>query len=148
MNKEEKYYTPEISEFHFGFEYEIFKPEGIDFGGFKSEGGWLGFSIPNPYYGFNADRILKENSHVRVKYLDKEDIESLGFEKFVHKNAKCYKLHNWLLYHFPNNNVVSLNRYALNTIRDSESGNQYFRGVIKNKSELKKLIQQLGIKNE
>lgn len=91
-----KYYTPEIEEFHIGFEYE--------------------FNVGNTTWTkfiFDLDRPDKvlENFKLnpqlfRVKYLDKEDIESLGFVhiggsllkdnigvKFVCKSNKNYFIH-------------------------------------------------------
>jgi hypothetical protein len=107
----DKYYTPEISEFHVGFEYE----------------------------------------YVRVKHLDREDIESLGWvqnefkgtiikNEFVLKNKPYKRIgDNIKLYHYSGGDIhISCTYSELMTL---------FRGTLKNKSELKRLMVQLGIGN-
>jgi hypothetical protein len=121
----DKYYTPEIEEFHIGFEYEV------DWGPFK----WKK-AIYQDY--MTADSMCDD---VRVKYLDKEDIESLGFIedpdftylhtfKRVRNNISIYT-RNWGVFSIVN--------------EDRMKNNIVFTGTIKNKSELKKLMKQLGI---
>lgn len=143
---ENKYYTPEIEEFHVGFEYEAFHNKEW----FFEEGGnqWvkskvsLGTDILTLNYAINCD-------FVRVKYLDREDIESLGLE--YDNNAEpipardyphmliptAYAKEDWMLYHYEYDSVIWIENYKEDSF--------YFKGVIKNKSELKKLLKQLGI---
>ena len=82
----EKYYTPELEEFHVGFEYYItthpvsmeeFSPyvkAEFDHNTFERE-----FDIDTDSSG----EIIKIGvpSCIKVKYLDREDIESLGFKQ-------------------------------------------------------------------
>ena len=72
-----KYYTPDISEFYVGFEYE--RMNGYD---------WECSEITlNDFSGMYCNRneenefdeIALHLREVRVKYLDVEDIESFGF---------------------------------------------------------------------
>lgn len=130
---EEKYYTPTIEEFHIGFEYEIKNPNwrqydklivNEDF--FNKENGF------SDYWAF-------KRGEVRIKLLDKEDIESLGF-KWGDLDAKSYKKDNFILQKYSNNEIAIFNTKAVNKMR--------FRGIIKNKSELKKLMSQLKIKHD
>ena len=136
-----KYYTPDISEFYVGFEYE--------------ECGWLyNPSRPDNIFKqkiFNVEdyievdgeyflsSYLKEKA-IRVKYLDKEDIESLGWKETVHNKVKCFELGFYKLFWF-NQPFISI-ECILNCTSNTT---QIFRGTIKNKSELKKLLKQLGI---
>jgi hypothetical protein len=69
---EKKYYTPEIKEFYVGFEYEVedLHDNLVDKMWRKEE-------------CYDVPVFLREwiqQGEVRVKYLDREDIESLGFE--------------------------------------------------------------------
>lgn len=127
-----KYYAPSIEEFHVGFEYEIL----VDFGKIKGSQ-WVSTKI-NSWY----DSLENET---RVKYLDKEDIESLGWKlKEDSKNNFVKFINN--TYYFLNlqdNNISIV--YAFN-----ENPGLLFhffvsKITIKNKSELKKLLIQLGI---
>jgi len=62
--EENKYYTPEIEEFFVGFEYEVYD---------KLHGVW---NKENNFFLQQGD--FKDS--IRVKHLDREDIESLGWE--------------------------------------------------------------------
>jgi hypothetical protein len=124
---ENKYYTPEISEFYPGFEYEYCMLEN---------------QLPiwkKDFFGkiINDTKTLEwlYKLGIRVKYLDQQDIKSLGFEE----NFYGFWLNNKCL-HFDGSTYI--------TIDNGESQDQqvfYFQGNIKNKSELVKLLKQLGI---
>jgi len=79
-----KYYTPKIEELYKGFKCELcfYKEFG------QKEPVWIEAEIPTQTYAnennYNFDYIL-EKGNIRVKYLDREDIESLGWE-FVGKD--------------------------------------------------------------
>ena len=65
----EKYYTPDISEFHVGFEYEINTQYPI----INSDGyGWVKTSITRDNWNTNLDIISWGiiSDRIRVKYLD------------------------------------------------------------------------------
>ena len=118
-----KYYTPEIEEFHIGFEFEV------DYGD-----KWVQETQRD---GFLHNKKLE---NIRVKYLDKEDIESLGWKhsggKMLSGAMQYYDINKCRLYyaeHHPE--YLSIN--VMET--------QVFRGRIKNKSELRKLMKQIGI---
>jgi len=137
----EKYYTPEIEEFHVGFEFETCylqkdwikkKLEFDDFGFYTST--WEVDSTPKTEF--------------RVKYLDKEDIESLGwfhrYDDFTfgeYSREKTDQLNYQLSYDYTYHTLTI-------GIYDKESITFYqdiFVGDCKNKSELKKLLKQLQI---
>lgn len=134
----EKYYTPELEEFHYGFEYEckfIEKNKGEVW--LKSECGidfclgHIGDRDENQIYSISKKAI-------RVKYLDQEDIESLGF---IHIVKNIYTTHiggdGYLIYKYDNKIIISYG--------DIHESDNLFIGIIKNKSELKKLMKQLNI---
>lgn len=148
-----EYYTPTIEEFHVGFEYEVkwneekvipytfpnYPRAGIDWGPIKDR-----IAI--------IENLLSSKDKVRVKYLDKEDIESLGFE---YQDGKMIKGYSDNFIYKPNNNLqYNLTYvYAKNILRIhvedlvyfEESYNYLYQGTIKNKSELNKLLKMLGI---
>ena len=136
-----KYYTPEIEEFHVGFEYEVkWNEEKI-----------ILYTFPNyPRAGIDwgpiRDRIaiienlLSSKDKVRVKYLDKEDIESLGFED------KWEERGTWSL--VKNQTIITFNPdYTNGNVKISYLKRKgfMFEGQVKNKSELKRILKQLGI---
>jgi len=135
-----KYYTPKIEEFGVGFEYEVNGLEGIwDNGDEDRE--WVHTSIDdNIHQLFSETKRLKEEpQNIRVKYLDKKDIESLGFKKsMTHNNWYDYKNERYWLY--------KENEKDWRWIISDEESEVSFAGSIKNKSELKKLLKQLNIK--
>ena len=135
---ESKYYTPEIEEFHVGFEYEYF--DGTD------DNEKLLFEI-NGKIPLEIIKNWIQNNKVRVKYLDKKDIERLGF---IQITDDCF---NFPIKEFRgrlNQEVRILVRDTILIYLAMEIGDKdnivLFTGTIKNKSELKKLMQQLNIK--
>ena len=76
---EEGYYIPDITEFHVGFEYEVFEkgqlydPKFMYFMPHEEKDKWYKFKYPDPFFGYKLDSLFKKE--LRVKYLDKEDIE-------------------------------------------------------------------------
>lgn len=129
----EKYYAPNISEFHVGFEYE-FKHSDYP------ENGWKKYDTPvvNVEYE-NCPFGCTDLSEYRVKCLDREDIESMDFIEVIHSYGSFYKKGNFTIeYAYDNVRIV---------IREIEEQNttQLFQGVIKNKSELKVILKMLGI---
>lgn len=67
---EAKYYTPEFKEFHPGFRFELLYPNtGL------WERKWIKEDKPN----LRATKVNLEKGRIRVKKLDRDDIESLGW---------------------------------------------------------------------
>lgn len=124
-----RYYTPSIEEFHIGFEYqeawglENVNEEWIDevFGLDCTVGGLL--------------------PRLRVKWLDREDIESLGFAYDCNRGSgQVFK-----------NNTLTLNfeteaSYITIGNEDVEDDSAYhlFQGIVKNKNELKKILKMFS----
>lgn len=129
---ENKYYLPQIEEFHIGFECEIYQSE------INKNFKWCEYVIGTDYENITIARAISEvnKNGIRVKYLDRQDIESFGFKLFENMPSR---------FHY---NKYELDVDYLNVIRIEYDCNYIFKGKIKNKSELKKLLIQLEIINE
>jgi hypothetical protein len=159
----EKYYTPTIDEFHVGFEYYFRSAyqegvsatevviDGID--GYEPE--TFNFEVWN--YSRSKGESWKgmfenmmEHNQVKVKYLDKEDIESLGF-KYIIKGSRIIankpklignvEYGQWIIKYDQDKHKIQIESISTdnNTI-------YWLQNVtINNKSELKVLLKQLNI---
>ena len=129
---ENKYYLPKIEELHIGFECEIDQSE------INKNFKWCEYVIGTDYENITIARAISEvnKNGIRVKYLDRQDIESFGFKLFENMPSR---------FHY---NKYELDVDYLNVIRIEYDCNYIFKGKIKNKSELKKLLIQLEIINE
>ena len=129
-----KYYTPDIEEFHSGFEYEILTLKLKDN---KTIREWKKVDKLHPEL-----ELLLNDKNIRVKYLDREDIESLGFEYedtlYVKSNVRG-DFEYWI------DIEREVENEGLEISIDGEDNENNFRGIVKNKSELKKLLTQLRI---
>lgn len=138
---EPKYYVPSLDEFFVGFEYEELELLPVYDAHFKMKIKKNVFTEKFWQSGFLSWEFqdkLKE-SKIRVKYLDTSDIEELGFVKTKYCSIPCYEKDCWRLYWFENNNMVSIEKFY------KEEKEQYFRGWIKNKSELIRLLGWLNV---
>lgn len=144
---ENKYYTPTIEEFHVGFEYET--KEGFMDGTVKSKDDfynakWMPSLVSETSELAYIDRSLSGKNTknglcgVRVKILDREDIESLGW-KPRKDGAFLFDFKDHEL--FLDENIIRIS--DMNPI--SYKYNSKFQGEIKNKSELHRLMKQLKI---
>lgn len=159
MTDQEKYYTPDISEFHVGFEYEI---KG------ELDSNWIKKTITLNETWYHTNKKFPvhynwyiENNRIRVKYLDREDTEGLEWEykqsiagtniiefEFqdeknkhpINKIKEVYYLdvsaeHSGILF-------ARIHQTITNIVPEKRC---LFQGFIKNKAELKKMMQQLRI---
>ncbi len=134
---ESKYYTPSIEEFHIGFEYELLKKVS------RYDNHWRFEILKKIFVPTKANRdfdwirlqIDLEDKEIRVKHLDKGDIESLGWKHGPRETF--YEKGEYQLYEYDLGYIH---------IYDGEA-NFVFRGTTKNKSELAKLMKQLNITN-
>jgi len=142
-----KYYTPAIEEFHVGFEYEqkcsdSMKP--------NKENGDTDWAICIHKGGVSIDSIMAHvyKYEVRVKFLDQEDIENLGFE--LKRTTGNYQFHYELdknsyillnLTHVLSSNIIRITKESKHTFEEHE--NYLFNGIIRNKSELKVLLKTI-----
>ncbi len=117
---ENKYYVPSIEEFHVGFECEH-----------KLCDTWRELTC---YHIPHGHRTLEDL--YRVKYLDKQDVEELGWKENLRETYFELEEYQLNLWYFENIPYVSI--YNTTSI-------SIFMGKIMNKSELKKLMEQLII---
>jgi len=155
-----KYYTPEISEFHVGFEYErlismkggtaVPKEEHHEIWekhiATKHEIAWMFTNFPNV---------------VRTKYLDQKDIESFGFEgtdetlcngrattRLWKDDITIWFDTNFAKFAEGRNISISVD----DPVRCKGSDNKFkqkvlFRGYVKNKSILEQILKMIGVDN-
>lgn len=137
-----KYYTPTIEEFHVGFEYEF-----ENRGSLYDEKNWIKQECG--MIGHSKERHISEGK-IRVKCLDKEDAESLGWMETkgaITRYVKCIEgavsESRFVLEKYPHAD----NAYTIFYL-ENEGGERviFFNGIIKNKSELVKLMKQLNLK--
>jgi len=127
----EKYYTPELDEFHVGFEYEQ-----------ELNGVWeKDVFEPNKYIDDKQmfDEGYLDDGDIRVKYLDREDIESLGFE---FQGSSCYYWYRYYDGEYLLSQATEGSRDELRLTIEKD-GDFYFNGIVKNKSELKRALKQI-----
>lgn len=131
----DKYYTPELSEFHVGFEFDIKHDSGFE----KSI-----YSVSHVDLFNIENNIQLEN--VRVKHLDQSDIESFGFEFIIDRFmlGKDRDLAVWII---PQETIIGHTFISRIMIVDCRfyMHNIRFDGHIKNKSELAVLLKQLNV---
>ena len=155
MSEEGKYYTPSIEEFHVGFEYELLKRKSVYDAEWKFEiiKRVFDVNVVSNSYDWARFNIDLKDKEIRVKYLDRDDIESLGWKDW--SKMGIYEIRE----QFPEGSSGSpepVYRLIVSTIphkieiRCDHPSIQFgnFMGIIKNKSELKKVMNQLGIKNK
>ena len=154
------YYTPTIEEFHVGFEYEHLTGFEKEFKFYIYDLAKACLIIERESISHNGEIVKMfipaiqaciEEKQCRVKYLDQSDIESLGLTGFEiteyvegsHLEFTWFKgieLFGLLTF---TDKMISFYEYNYSTREYSDC---IFRGTIKNKSELIKLMQQLNIK--
>lgn len=158
-----KYYIPELEEFHYGFEFEMIPSVGMMIMGFdqideerkvlwateynkevfgQPGSNVYGIGYPDIQAGIKAETC-------RVKYLDRKDIESLDF-KFIGSivDSNSYIRGNLGLIHNPNENTIST--FTVDPVKSDDDFSTKFnidyqrvgRLTIKNKCELKKFLKQ------
>lgn len=154
MYEENKYYTPEKEEFHIGFIYEV---NGAEVKTPNNSKGWEKVAFGANYNDFlmptNPNyNIMSRN--FRVKYIDKEDIENLGWKitntredefdaQLEIDDYNFFYLTYDSFLHTLTVGLFSQTRLGKKTFPMTHDSITVFVGVIKNKSEFNKLIEQL-----
>jgi hypothetical protein len=155
------YYIPEIKEICSGFECEI-KPrvktgllswakQDFTYCDFwepiqvyeKREGWDIIEKFNHPWSLDDFVSYLKDNA-VRVKYLDQEDIEEIGWEDI---GEKFNKPHSYKLDNFWMDVIFALENTGVHIYIKNHDNSKYtfYNGNIKNKSELKWIMKKTGI---
>lgn len=142
----EKYYTPEIEEFYIGFEFEWF---------FAAK--WNNtIYVENVFFPFGEYTLQEEinEKEIRVKYLDKEDLKRLTFNPTIDNEEIELSFQSKRFIGGPSVGddyriiiLHSVKDQSTWIYKNYNSGGEtdLFKGVIKNISELKKLLKQLQI---
>ena len=146
MTSISRYYTPDTEEFGIDFEFQYLR-----------KGNWTDDVIT---FFEEAHEWVNNQVELRVKHLDQEDIESLGFEKDLKEVAGM----NWRMISFQKGELIAdlfvelpkdlirgdgTNGYVKpQTVRIEDSCKVLFNGILKNKSELKKILKQIGYEQE
>lgn len=133
MHTDNKYYVPTIEEFHVGFECER--------SGLELPPQWHKYIVNVNTFNEPVFIGRKLGPSFRVKYLDKEDIESLGFTETIEDQ-----------YYLDSNRLEGIITLLIDSdlfiqiiLKRDNISNYLFQGTIKNKSELKVLLKQLTI---
>jgi len=124
----EEYYTTELEELHMGFDVEL---------NYGAE--WMPYTMNRGSFIDWVDERRNPEAWIRVKYLDREDIASLGFEHLGSgwfKKGNC-RVRKWV--------QQQVDIYLWEEDEHHNEGDIIFRGDIKNKSELKQILTQLNI---
>jgi hypothetical protein len=142
---EDKYYTPEIQEFYVGFEYETYNDRCDS---------WMHSFYETGHDARNSPLNELDMSKERVKHLDEDDIKSLGckhvaggklndktIQFFSKLTSKGYWVHLKIIF-FSDIAVIGV---EVSVEEESERTLIVHSIIIKNKSELKKLMKQLNI---
>lgn len=159
MNKE-PYYTPDNDEFHKGFEFELLaKASNVSGTVMDPPKEWITVEYGNPFIhmlDYKKDDLTK---FVRVRQLDRIDIEEFGFTDFKRSICDWYKFEHTVecpishytyqalrLQHDRDSRGIVIKAYEYKHLmeQDKEDVN-LFRGIIRNKSEFKKLLKQINI---
>ena len=146
MKNETKYYTPDIEEVHIGFRLEE-KQDSL----YAERRKWIVREIKYPHDIQRVSVALKQplmdGKHVRVKYLDRADIEELGWEYKDKMLAREVHIFNKtaavgeVRMEFTYKNGLSIQYF-----NDHFGNYRYmFMGNVKNYNELKKIMKMLGI---
>lgn len=152
MQVENKYYIPEPREFHIGFEYEMFE----DFDTLP-EKSWHKF-----VYGENGTDnpenltypLGGKMDNIRVKCLDRQDVEELGWEVIQEPYRWQFQYKEWNRWKFTCDIYTSKDPFPIPhpnsgsiSIKDNKDGDDYcvFYGYIRNKSEFRRIMEHLDI---
>ena len=140
METNNKYYTPSIEEFHPGFEFK--KSSDLPINHWED-------SICSTYHDLLLMQRNINNGYIRVKYLDKEDIESFEFELSA-EYGDYIEFNDNLKSVNPKSNKILFNTKTKEIniesfILSDQSSYPLFNGMCLNKSELKVLLKQLQI---
>ena len=134
MTMEKGYYKPEIEEFCIGLQIEVFQPA-------LNKYHLCPFTEKCNFYEYNIDLC-------RVKLLDREDIESCGFKEVggVDADSALYFMNDKFAIIFePENSDDNIPALVIYSDIDTNEQTSIFSGTIRNKTEFKKLLKQLGI---
>lgn len=155
MEQDKKYYIPEVEELHENYRCEIYDQASTKL---MKDARWhpvvvntstneIGLCV-----AMNRVKQLLRNNHLRTKYLDREDIESLGWElwrvvdKAMGRDSESFTLGNWMMgYNYDTHTIGIL---ILDPSKELDYPNNCgtYRGECKSINELRTLMKWLKIK--
>ena len=145
---DDNYYTPEIEEFHIGFEFEYHN--GVDKDGNDK---WKKTACTKSDFRYlDKDTI---NKFRRVKYIDKDDLMSLGlievplkdeFGVLLPKHITAYEMLTQTINSLGTDGTLRIVKRNENLILITYKGHQFFSGILNNKSELITQVKRCQIK--
>lgn len=142
---EKKYYLPEVEEFYVGFQFE-----GVDIDDDICCHLWKQYTVISPRQLFNVEYWI-DQEEVRVKVLDREDIEDFGFQPMIPINVDdpFYPVNEWLIDTINNSWHIVKSKTGEYQINYGMFGSNkvYFNGTLRNKSELKRVLKLIGFTN-
>ena len=137
METNNKYYTPDKSEYHIGFEYQSLtdprQPE--------NDIAWSDEELRTEVDMMNVFKYMIEDDFLehRCKYLDKELIIELGWKLVWTENETLvFRFNDWIL------TFNDFNKQIIITF-GNDSLSRRFNGKLKNKNQLKILMKWLEI---
>lgn len=141
---ENKYYTPELSEFCEDFEFE----ECVDGKNWDKERSYT----PNEFIRDNKFELQEwiSDGRIRVKYLDQQDIKECGFT-YIGKSTiikeGLFEIDGWTsycirLYYEEHDHRMVIVARDLKVLNEEVI---LFQGIIKNKTEFKKVLKMLWV---
>jgi len=141
---ENKYYTPNASEFHISFEYEVF-----DY--VKNKWDKITLGVPNHFELDQFNEVIEYpkksfSKTFRVKCLDKKDIESLGWNFFDDESTGDGNVRWWSGFKKKEYVLKECNAWQDGNVIITKRGSILFQGNIKNKSKLIDVMKMLDIK--
>lgn len=128
-----EYYQPTLEDFTIGFEYE-FLTGGVE---------WKKFVFDMDRPQAVLENVRDYPTTFRVKYLDEEDIIELGGVLMHEEKGNPNKM-----FHIGDHSIIwNQTGWCIITVRTKERHEDYtaFVGTIKNKSELRRILKQVGI---
>ena len=153
METNNKYYTPDITEFRIGFECEIWRNKTtleIENPLVTDNVEWTKSIIKTPMSGHMINwqnwpsiKYLLKIGSIRCKFLDKEDLESFGFKCQWYEKGEYSFVKDDILISVNDIDIKKL--FITNMKCGMDIRKCLFQGIIKNKSELKVLLKQLQL---
>lgn len=158
-----KYFTPNIEDFHIGYQYEIFqkgKPYDINVMHFMpqpEEDTWVKMTYPDAFLGYNLKRMF-EIYQIRVPYLTKEQIEAEGWEYVKNTNTvdidicHIFNKENFMLGWFPFINKIAVlvrdpsKAFDINGVIIEYNNTNRYTGECKDINTFRLIQKLLGIK--
>lgn len=141
--EEKSYYTPSIEEFRYGFQFEVYNSPKAFFYAEAAEG-WMKTQMTFGVLGnlLNIEKFILDKL-IRVKYLDQEDIEAEGWVS-LGKKINIYSGFEHYLY-VNIDGSISIYEATGNNVNRDENTLIVQSIAIRNRSELNRLMKQLGI---